>query len=593
MNSLRNSLSVSSMRFQVWKEWLPLSLGIVLLAVFSWSFFYSGFFRVHDYTHVARIVEMKRAFVAGQFPVHWTQNFGYGYGMPLFLFYGSIPFYFATLLTLLGLSALNAMRLMFLMANILSFVGMYLLTRRWGRFAAITAATLFLAAPYRAVDIYVRGAINEVWAIAWLPWLLWAAWQIPQHPKRGFTLTALFTALIIMTHNLTAFIGLPILGVLTLGYLWLHHREWKHILTFIGAGVWGAVLAVGYLVPAFVEKEFTIIESILSGYFDYRHHFLYIRQFFIPQWGYNGSVPGPGDEMSFHVGLPFLTLIMIGTWLILQRWFRRIYRLKRHHHWPITIKLFFNSITSKEWLFGGTGILLVFSLAMTLYHAQPIWEAIELLSFVQFPWRFLSVAITLAAVMSALAVSFVDRRSWRYAVMILFILGALFGQEKYHQPEKFLDRAEDFYYTDEATIRRNMSDILPDYIPAGFDRQLPPVDPEQRIVLQDQNVSGQLETNVPHQVLWLGQAPIGTKITWNIADFPGWEYSVNDEVIDPEKLADGRKQFIATTPVTSVGARFTHTPIRQVSLAISAVAWFIWLWAILPQPRRAKERNSL
>ncbi len=60
---------------------------ILIFLLSSYSFFQTSFFHVHDFTHGARIAEMARALDEGQFPVRWSANFGYGFGMPLFNFY--------------------------------------------------------------------------------------------------------------------------------------------------------------------------------------------------------------------------------------------------------------------------------------------------------------------------------------------------------------------------------------------------------------------------------------------------------------------------------------------------------------------------
>src|SRR3989344_4665537 len=72
---------------------LILALALVAaLVVASWAAFVPGFFRVHDFTHGARIAEYAQAFGEGQFPVRWSGNFGYGYGMPAFQFYAPLPY---------------------------------------------------------------------------------------------------------------------------------------------------------------------------------------------------------------------------------------------------------------------------------------------------------------------------------------------------------------------------------------------------------------------------------------------------------------------------------------------------------------------
>lgn len=557
------------------KQWRALlaflSLG-VLLAVFSWAFFQPNFFRVHDFTHVARLVELRRALDAGAFPVHWTQNFGFGYGMPLFLFYGPLPSYFAAAINWAGLTPVWAVKLTFAFTGLLAASGMLVFLRRWGYTAAVTGAALLLAAPYRAVDLFVRGALNEVFAIGILPWLLHSLWQIGEKPRTGLLWSAFWTALLILTHNLTALMTLPVLYLLAALHIgWEKVDRVRRLAFLAGAGLLGVLLSAFYALPAFLEKDQTVIGDILSGYFDYHQHFLYIRQFFWPRWGYGGSEFGPNDGISFHLGWPLWAALGLSGALIVWRWWqaRRITFTKK-------------DLTITSLVAGGAA-----SLFLTLGHSLFLWESLPLLPFIQFPWRFLGLAIILLSAAAGLGLSQIRPARLRYLAGLLLVAAIVAGQTKFHQPEKFLTNDDDYYYADEVRIRSQMSDILPDYIPRGFDQDLPPVEPTQRIAIQPEPQKSSWELNRPHELLLLTAVPSEATITWNIADFPGWHYYVNDREIEPAKLPDGRRQLQTPGPVEAVGARFSLTPLRAVSLAASVLGWIFFASLVTERRKHA------
>jgi hypothetical protein len=553
------------------RTYLAVLILVLLLAVFSWSFFQPNFFRVHDFTHVARLVELRRSLDAGQLPVHWSQNFGYGYGMPLFLFYGPLPAYFGAVLTYIGLPPLWAVKLTFAATGILAGTGMFVYLRRWGRSAAIAGAALVVAAPYRAVDLFVRGALNEVFAIGILPWLLHSLWKISEKSRSGFLWSALWTALLILTHNLTALMALPVLySIAAARIVWQKEQRWLRLGYLAAAGIFGLVLSAFYAVPAFLEKNQTIIGEILSGYFDYHLHFLYIRQLIWPRWGYGGSEYGPNDGISFHLGWPLLAaLVLTGlAWL----WRNRRFHKQKRPEKDLAIGLLF---------LGGGG-----SLFLTLTHSLPLWEAIPLLPFIQFPWRWLGLAIVLLSAAAALGLSLVRRNKHRYLLTAVLVIAVIAGQLNYHRPEKFLTRDDDFYYSDGRLIRTQMSDILMDYLPNNFDRKLPPVDPEQRIAIDLAPQSTRWELNRPHELLMFAENPAGSTITWNIADFAGWKYYVNDRLVTPELLPDGRRQYQSNEAIKTVGARFGLTPLRSATLIVSFIGWIIFAASWLGKERR-------
>ncbi|HSA83405.1 MAG TPA: hypothetical protein VLF20_00780, partial [Patescibacteria group bacterium] len=69
---------------------------LLVLGLSYWAvapFFLPGFFPMHDDTQVARVFEMHKALIDGQFPVRWVADLGYHYGYPIFNFYAPLAYY--------------------------------------------------------------------------------------------------------------------------------------------------------------------------------------------------------------------------------------------------------------------------------------------------------------------------------------------------------------------------------------------------------------------------------------------------------------------------------------------------------------------
>lgn len=126
----------------------------------SWALVSTKFFRVHDFVHATRIAELVTAAKDGHFPVRWSRNLNYGYGMPLFEFYAPLPYYVGGFLYWLGIDVVVAIKVLYVLTAVVGWTGMYLaVSKMSGRVSGVVAATLYTMAPYRAVNLFVRGAL--------------------------------------------------------------------------------------------------------------------------------------------------------------------------------------------------------------------------------------------------------------------------------------------------------------------------------------------------------------------------------------------------------------------------------------------------
>ncbi|MFH0943382.1 MAG: hypothetical protein V1810_04375, partial [Candidatus Beckwithbacteria bacterium] len=279
------------------KKYYLLLLGLLIVLPTLWPLFRSDFFRLHDWTHVARLVELDLSLKAGQIPPRWSFDLGWGYGMPLFHFYNPLPYYFAEVLYLLKLPAVWSIKAVFGLNFLLGFYFMYLWARTfWGKYGALVAATAFTYLPYRAVDFYVRGTLGELTAMTFLPLLYYAL------SRRRYLLAALAWSAVFLSHNVIALFSLFFIPLYFLFYL----KQWKK---FLLISLLTLGLSAFFILPAFFEKDLTIVDSLTGGFFHYSYHFIYLRQLFSRAWAYGGSILGPGDDISFQLGWPQVLLI--------------------------------------------------------------------------------------------------------------------------------------------------------------------------------------------------------------------------------------------------------------------------------------------
>jgi len=537
-----------------------LLLTLLLLAV-SWPLFSTQLFRVHDYVHAARIAELLRGLQDGQFPVIWSQNFGYGYGMPLFEFYAPLPFYVGAFSYWLGFGLSRSVQIIFLVANIGSVVGAYYLGRKWyGRWGGLVTSAVFTFAPYRAVNLYVRGAVGEAWGMMALPWILYFTSLVLEGKKKAWFGLVLSLTVLFLSHNLTTMMFVPLSGVFILAVWALNKKRKALSLAYVAACyALAAGLSAFYVLPAFLEKHLTQIDQILGGYFWYGQHFLYIRQFFQDNWGYGGSVWGPQDDISFFLGYgQIFGICMVVGLLFLSLIGSK--KIKRAHFLPI--------LSIGLW---------VGALFFSLGKSQFVWDTLPFLSYIQFPWRFLGVAaVFMALAIGSLAVLLSGVQKYVVIILVLFLLTL---NARYFRPESFLGKNDDFYYSDAKKIQSNMSSILPDYIP----RDMLLTEPPTGLLYQPESLEYEIVVERSQEKLISLELAQDQVVTFAVAHYPNWAAEINGVATSVSQSEQGLVSVLVPAGKHRVGVFLTPSPLRRVAQGISFASFVLLLFLLLPQ----------
>jgi len=555
------------------KNYFVISFLLIIFLASSWSLLRPGFFRVHDYVHGARIAEMTRALQDGHFPVRWSENFGYGFGMPLYEFYAPLPYYVGSLSYWLGIDLVLSVKLIFLIANIGSLIGAYKLGKQlFGNRGGILLSAAFTLAPYRAVNLFVRGAISEAWGMMALPWILLGIVQIvKQKNRRGLITLIIGLVILMLSHNLTTLMFVPFSFVFAIGYAFIDTKKIKSFIPLISKISGGYLLAGGlsafYLIPAFMEKQFTQISTIIGGYFHYSNHFLYIRQFFYPNWGFNGSAWGPNDEISFFLGYGQIISLVVSL-------FAFIYIVKEK-------KLYKNwkNMDNKYYLYPLVGILIGLSLFMTILKSKFLWDSLPLVNFIQFPWRFLSVSIIFIAITTALSMKLINHMVMRFFYFLAIFWVIVIGNYYYFRPEKMMEDPTVLYYADENKIRIGMSDVLKDFVPIQMSLDGNALKTQYKeFSLPEKTV---VEIYKTHQKLYLVELEEPQQVSFPVANFPGWEVEVNGRVVESQTAEDGLLAVKLSSGKHQVGINFAKTNTRAISDLISGLSLLVFLSLIV------------
>ena len=559
------------MKEKKWGRLKVLFIALVVVAPSIWPLFNSQFFQMHDYTHVTRLVEMERAINEGHFPMRWSRNLGYGYGMPLFNFYGPLIYYVGYVILQFGITHITTIKLLFGLNFMVSFLAMFYFARYfWGKWGGLVAATAFIYVPYRAVDFYVRGALGELTGITFIVISLYCLLMLRVKKSVSWAgYAALSIAGLMLSHNLMALIGIPALIMVAVGLLLVQKSprkiKWIKIKRTVVAFALGVGLSSFYWAPALVEKSATSVDVLVNEAGHYSLHFAYLRQFINSPWGYNGSVWGVDDELSFEIGKIHLVLLILSGFSLYIAWKRG------------------KSLTMVMLVV--SGMIIVASILLSTQKTILLWQTLPGLNYLQFPWRFLSLIIVFSSFIAGGFVLMLSSKYKKYerqlAVVVMLVLIAF--NLRFFEPRGYLEDDQLLYYTDPVMIAEKMSGVIPDYVNSnvGFSKTHPEP-PESRYVWISGDETRNLEAIVDRGHEFAIEVPsdaTGT-VRVNIFEFPGWTFFINGEEVGHRVALELPVYEIELPDIGDggellVSGRLMDTSVRQGANLLSMTSVFI------------------
>jgi len=520
-------------------------------------------FPVHDFTAGARVFELHQAILDGHFPPRWSKNFGFGMGMPLFQFYAPLAFYVAEIFHLIGFSILTSLKLSYFLATLIGFWGSYLLGKKLTNDkGGLIAATAFTLAPYHAVNLYVRGALAEYWAISLMPASIYFLFNLLQKfSLKAYLGLTLSLAAIFLSHNVTTVTFMPF-WLATFFGLFVLKRHLKSAFTVMLSFIHSLLIASFFLLPAFLQKASTRVESITHGFSQFQLHFIYLRQLITPNWGYGGSVLGIEDDMSFYLGREIILLAGLGLISLLLLTFKKPTKAKINQF--LTVGLL-------------TALFLLAILAAS-FRSHILWLKIPLAKFIQFPWRFLGPASFFLALLTGF--SMLNKQIRKYFYLILALLLIVNGY--YFRPEKLIPPGE-LYNLNSQYIQSYMSTTLPDYLPPNVDwGELSP--PSQLITTDPQSENIIIHQDTTDTVTATINSTSSASLILNRFAFPNWQLTINDDPTVCHISSDFLYQCRLQAGNNQLQLTWSEKGINAISNTISLSALFA-LGLILLKPK--------
>lgn len=425
---------------------LYVGIALAFFAVLSLGHMLGGALPVgHDMSFESvRLVEYRDALSTQIIPRYAPHTYG-GLGSPVFLFYAPLFTFGASVLSFVG-SLTAGVAVWFVLLKIISVLAVYALARRFtNTLPAALLAILWCVLPYGYTDLYQRNAFAEATAFFLLPCVLYGFLQLLTTRRRLWLgLTVLATVALLLSHNIT--VMLVGLAAVVFAVLWspILIKNKQVSLLFLFTVALSASLSAWFLLPAFLEKNNVHIGDVMSGKFFYANNFASWQDLLL-------SV----DNERF-IG-PMVLLVALAAIITL------IVKAKRF-------------TKSDGLLASGLLFMLGATFLMTPY-SGPIWQALPLLQFTQFPWR-LQIFVSLGAILTLLGLFISARKYIGYTVLAMLLAQSFYvGWYKFIRTPMLYDRPDNT--TVQSIIDNKLKATVGDeYLPIAINKDLPaPVAP--------------------------------------------------------------------------------------------------------------------
>lgn len=497
--------------------------------------------------HVARIANFYQSLSEGNIIPRWAENLNWGYGHPILMFLYPLPSYMASLFHFLGFSFIDSVKIVFGLTFLLSGIFMYLwISEFLPLSSALISSALYMFAPYRFVDLYVRGDIGEHVAFAFLPLVFYFLLKLSKSKNNLFLiLGGLSFALLILAHNAVSLMFTPIIGLYAFYLIYLNKDKKNLFYKYILLAVLGFGLSAFFWIPAFFEGKYTLRNIVTAN--DYLGRFVNFRDLLYGGWNY-----GISGQFTVQIGI--------------IHWLAFIFSL------PLSVYLYKKK--NKLWILN-VGLIVIFllSIFLMLPYSKIVWEKLSIIQKFQFPWRFLAISVFVTSILGGLVFSKANKK-YLAVVIIIFIL---FLNKDYWHAKGYLQKNESFF-TGIYNSTTDTGESSPIWS-VRFMEHRPKAHME--VILGDAKITEVFRNSTIHK--YVVSASSSSRLRENTLYFPGWHVLVDGREVSVE-FQDQKNRGLITFYVSSgkhsVVVYFTETKLRLLSdyLSLLSVLGLVLLW---------------
>ena len=330
--------------------------------------------------HIARAIGTEQSMKDGVLLGNVINNFASSFGYSWNLFYGPLSTFGIILFRLLTGSYITGYKFFMGISLFLSGLTMYMLINKVTekQDVALLAGIFYLSFPYHLTDLYTRNAVGEFVAFIFIPLVFLGLYNLFKTKDKYYYLPIGAIGLI-LTHNLTtaivAFFAF-IYVIINFKYLKEHYVQKGLLVSLMFILLCSAFFVIPMLETK-LETGYAVYEdSVMATKESFISRGLELKQLFVTKEG----------EYSFEVGIHIIIMLAFSK---------------------MVLKVLKDDKNKKEYIFClFAGLISIFM--TTKYFPWKIFP--EVVSMVQFPWRYMQIGMFFLSIVAAVNMSIVIKR---------------------------------------------------------------------------------------------------------------------------------------------------------------------------------------
>jgi len=438
--------------------------GIVILS--SLPLFSDSLFFVKDQDlkfHLTRIWWIADALKNGQFPVRMDTGVLNGAGYAGSLFYGELLLYIPGILYNMMVPLQDCYIIYAVMINFATCVISYYSFKKIGRDHKIglAAAVIYTLSPYRLGNLYVRAAVGEYTAMAFLPLVILGFYQVyDREDTHKFSVREYLPIIVgltglIQSHMLTCeMTGLFIMMLCVI--LFKKTFMPQRFMALAKAAVLTVLVNIWFLLPFLESMHMHVGITEKGGVSEIQKFGTYLAQIFTGFYpGIGATSSGMQGDMPLAVG--FSLTIVFGLY---------VYCCSRRQEWRL----------SEDKMYRQSMVCFFLSIiALLLSSVYFPWDSLvyineefaHMMCTIQFPWRYVAIITVLLVLLTVFTLDILKKHrgeEFTRIVITTLFLGALLSESFFEY--QFTNSAlEKKFYTIEEIGNGNV--MGEEYLPSG------------------------------------------------------------------------------------------------------------------------------